>query len=79
MFIPIILQQSSLPIILFTMKRKGMWRLAITSSGGKIEKEDVLLIQVSTEDQLADFLTKAVNKTKLHHVLSKLFIVNIYL
>ena len=44
----------------------------------KIEKEDVLLIQVSTEDQLVDFLTKAFNKAKLHFVMSKLSIVNIY-
>lgn len=44
----------------------------------KIEKEDVLLLQVHTEDRLADFLTKAVNKAKLHHVWSKLGIVSIY-
>ena len=31
----------------------------------KIEKQDVLLVQVPTKDQLADFLTKAINKTKL--------------
>ena len=44
----------------------------------KIKKEDALLVQVPTEDQLADFLTKAITKAKLHFVLSKLCIVNIY-
>ena len=43
----------------------------------KIE-EDVLLLQVHAENQLADSLTKAVNIAKLHHVLSKLDIVIIY-
>ena len=40
--------------------------------------EDVVLVQVPTGEQLADFLTKVVNKTKLNFVLSKLGIVNIY-
>lgn len=40
--------------------------------------EDVVLVQVPTGEQLADFLTKVVNKAKLHFDLSKLVIVNIY-
>ena len=44
----------------------------------KIEKEDVVSVQIPTEKQLADFLTKVVNKAKFHFVLSKLGIVNIH-
>lgn len=44
----------------------------------KIEKEDMLLIQVCAEDLFANSLTKVVNKANLHHVFSKLGVLNIY-
>lgn len=44
----------------------------------KIEEEEMSLIQVCAEDLLANFLTKAVNEANLHHVFSKLGMLNIY-
>ena len=43
----------------------------------EFEKEDVVLVYVNTADQVAGFLTMAVNKNKLNYVLSKLGIVNL--
>ena len=40
-------------------------------------EKDVVLVQVPTEKQLVDFLTKVVNKAKLQFVLFKLGIINI--
>lgn len=43
-----------------------------------IQSEDVELVYISTNDQAADFLTKAVGRKELDGVLTKLGIVNIY-